>query len=187
MVGRRTLRLWDAATGAPIGPAMRHDGSVGGALFSRDESRILSWSADRTLRLWDAATGAQIGPAMRHDDSVTGALFSRDESRILSWSADGRCGCGTRHGAAAISLRSPAIVCRKPMTSHDSPGAMVFASLIPSVRRQAIFRFPIGKRLSERPDKIQITTARSLQARSITYLSSICAFPNVYLINHRRR
>ena len=63
----RTLRLWDAATGAQIGPAMKHDGSVSGALFSRDESRILSWSTDKTLRLWDAATGAQIGPAMKHD------------------------------------------------------------------------------------------------------------------------
>ena len=62
--------------------------AVFGALFSRDESRILSWSTDKTLRLWDAATGAQIGPAMRHDGSVCGALFSRDESRILSWSHD---------------------------------------------------------------------------------------------------
>ena len=85
----KTLRLWDAATGAPIGPAMRHDGSVSGALFSRDESRILSWSYDKTLRLWDAATGAPIGPAMRHDGSVSGARFSRDESLILSWSDDG--------------------------------------------------------------------------------------------------
>ena len=82
----KTLRLWDAATGAPIGPAMRHEGSVSGALFSRDESRILSWSTDGTLRLWDAATGAPIGPAMKHEDSVNGALFSRDDRRILSWS-----------------------------------------------------------------------------------------------------
>ena len=67
---------------------MKHEGSVNGALFSRDESRILSWSGDKTLRLWDAATGAQIGPAMKHDGSVNGALFSRDESRILSWSGD---------------------------------------------------------------------------------------------------
>ena len=27
-----TLRLWDAATGQQIGPAMRHDGPVRGAL-----------------------------------------------------------------------------------------------------------------------------------------------------------
>ena len=55
MVRRRTLRLWDTATGTQIGPAMRHDDSVSGTLFSRDDRRILSWSTDRTLRLWNAA------------------------------------------------------------------------------------------------------------------------------------
>jgi WD40 repeat protein len=32
--GDGTLRLWDAATGAQIGPPMKHDDSVSGALFS---------------------------------------------------------------------------------------------------------------------------------------------------------
>ena len=48
---------------------MQHEGSVNGALFSRDESRILSWSEDKTLRLWDAATGSRSAPAMQHDSS----------------------------------------------------------------------------------------------------------------------
>ena len=84
------LRMLGASTalGLEVVPRMAHDGPVYGALFSRDESRILSWSRDKTLRLWDAATGAPIGPAMKHDGWVNGALFSRDESRILSWSAD---------------------------------------------------------------------------------------------------
>jgi hypothetical protein len=34
-----------------------------GALLTKDEQRILSWSTD--LRLWNAATGEQIGPAMK--------------------------------------------------------------------------------------------------------------------------
>jgi hypothetical protein len=32
---------------------MKHDGSVGGATFDRDESRVLSWGGDGTVRLWD--------------------------------------------------------------------------------------------------------------------------------------
>jgi ABC transporter substrate binding protein len=63
-----TLRLWDASTGQQIGPVMKHDGIVQGALLTKDESRILSWSGDGTLRLWDATTGQQIGPAMKHFD-----------------------------------------------------------------------------------------------------------------------
>jgi hypothetical protein len=33
---------------------MKHDGSVNGAVLTKDETRILSWSEDKTLRLWDA-------------------------------------------------------------------------------------------------------------------------------------
>jgi WD40 repeat protein len=49
-----TLRLWDAATGAPRGVPMKHDGPVEGAVFDKAEARILSWSDDKT-RLWDVA------------------------------------------------------------------------------------------------------------------------------------
>ena len=38
------------------------DDWVRGAVFSRDESRILSWSGDNTGGLWDATTGREIGP-----------------------------------------------------------------------------------------------------------------------------
>ena len=84
----RTLRLWDAATDAPIGAPMKHEGSVYGALFAPDGRRILSWSEDRTLRLWDAATDAPIGAPMKHEGPVYGALFAPDKRRILSWSED---------------------------------------------------------------------------------------------------
>ncbi|MEY4351760.1 MAG: hypothetical protein RLZZ609_1, partial [Cyanobacteriota bacterium] len=53
-----TLRLWDAATGKPIGPPLQgHTSSVLSVAFSTDGRRILSGSRDNTLRLWDAATG----------------------------------------------------------------------------------------------------------------------------------
>src|SRR5262249_19505385 len=93
-----TLRLWDAATGQQIGPAVQHDGYVSGAVLTKDERRILSWSLDKTLRLWDAATGQQIGSAKRRvgksrravqrEGYVSGAVLTKDERRILSWSLD---------------------------------------------------------------------------------------------------
>jgi WD40 repeat protein len=82
-----TLRVWDAATGRPIGEPMRHNGSVLGAVFDKSGERILSWSEDDTLRLWDAVTGQPIGEPMRHR-GVRGAVFDKAESRILSWSED---------------------------------------------------------------------------------------------------
>jgi WD40 repeat protein len=81
-----TLRLWDAASGAP-GPVLAgHTEAVGGALVIPD-GHILSWSSDNTLRLWDAASGAP-GPVLAgHTKPVWGALAMAD-GRILSWSKD---------------------------------------------------------------------------------------------------
>jgi WD40 repeat protein len=81
-------RLWDAATGKQIEPALKHDKAVNGAVFSPDQHRILTWSDDRTARLWDAAAGKQIGPAPEHNEVVNGAVFSPDHYRILTWSGN---------------------------------------------------------------------------------------------------
>ena len=65
---------------------LQHEASVMGAVFNRDESRILTWSQDNTARLWDAVSGNPLGPPLLHQDAVGGAVFNRDESRILTWS-----------------------------------------------------------------------------------------------------
>ena len=54
----KTLRLWDAATGKPIGPPLKgHTSPVHSVAFSPDGRRIVSGSDDNTLQLWNAATG----------------------------------------------------------------------------------------------------------------------------------
>ena len=57
----KTTRVWDAATGAPIGKPMQHEGWVYSAAFSPDGGRVVTASGDNTARVWDAATGAPIG------------------------------------------------------------------------------------------------------------------------------
>ena len=47
-----TARLWDAATGAPLGEPMRHEGAVLSAAFGPDGARVLTTSDDGTARLW---------------------------------------------------------------------------------------------------------------------------------------
>jgi len=80
-----TLRLWEAATGAPLAVLEGHTHWVEGAL-SLDGGRLLSWSWDK-LRLWDGATGAPLFVLEGHKDKVSGAL-ALDDGRIVSWSHD---------------------------------------------------------------------------------------------------
>jgi len=84
------VRIWDAATGQPIGePLKGHDGAVWSAAFSPDGKRIVTTSADKTARVWDAATGQPIGePLKGHEDAVNSAAFSPDGKRIVTASDD---------------------------------------------------------------------------------------------------
>lgn len=84
-----TLRLWDAATGEPIGQPIKGTEPVSSIAFSPDGQHIVSGSSDSTLRLWDAATGEPIGePLKEHTSSVRSVAFSPDGRRIISGSND---------------------------------------------------------------------------------------------------
>jgi len=53
----KTARLWDAASGKPLGEPMKHEDVINSAQFSPDGQRIVTASWDKTARLWNAASG----------------------------------------------------------------------------------------------------------------------------------
>ncbi|HVO69566.1 MAG TPA: AAA family ATPase, partial [Aggregatilineaceae bacterium] len=67
---------------------LRHEGSVSGAVWSANGTRVLTWSSDSTARVWDAADG-ELLLTLRHEYWVNGAAWNGDETRILTWSDDG--------------------------------------------------------------------------------------------------
>jgi WD40 repeat protein len=55
----KTVRVWDASTGAELNVLRGHTDSVNSVAISRDGMRIVSGSDDKTVRVWDASTGCR--------------------------------------------------------------------------------------------------------------------------------
>jgi eukaryotic-like serine/threonine-protein kinase len=91
-----TARLWDAASGAPRGGPLRHEGLTPGArpgkvisvAFSPDGRRVVTGGEDRAARTWDVATGRPLGTPLRHRSGVLVVAFSPDGRILLTGTSD---------------------------------------------------------------------------------------------------
>jgi len=84
----KTVRIWDADTGAQLTVLTGHDGVVTSAVYSPDGKRIVTASFDKTARVWDARTGAQLAVLSGHGGNVNSATYSPDGTRIVTASQD---------------------------------------------------------------------------------------------------
>src|SRR5262249_9426785 len=55
----RTARLWDTATGKPVGPAFAHDRGVLSVAFNPDGSLFATAGDDQVARLWQTPESLQ--------------------------------------------------------------------------------------------------------------------------------
>ncbi len=84
----KTLKVWDAATGAVRRTLTGHTSAVGGCAVSPDGSFIVSVSSDKTLKVWDTATGAVRLTLSGHNGRVNGCTVGPDLSFVVSASSD---------------------------------------------------------------------------------------------------
>jgi len=86
----QTVRLWDAATGQPLGePLNEHSGFVYRVAFSPDGKTLASAEEDGTLRLWAVASWRPQGePLNEHSGFVYSVAFSPDGKTLASASSD---------------------------------------------------------------------------------------------------
>ena len=76
--GDGTVRLWNPATGQPVGLPLPADtgpgGGVDGVAFSPDGKLLASADADGTVRLWNPATGKPVGVPLPADTGPGGGV-----------------------------------------------------------------------------------------------------------------
>ncbi|MEO7732855.1 MAG: hypothetical protein ABIY55_17960, partial [Kofleriaceae bacterium] len=66
----KSAQMWDAESGQLLF-VMSHDDTVYGAVFSPDNSRVITAGGDGTVRIWKAATGAPIRELKYQGSSAT--------------------------------------------------------------------------------------------------------------------
>jgi len=83
------LQVWNADTGAAIGPPVTaDDGAMLAMAFSPDGSRIVTGGADKAVRFWDARTGQPSGEPIALQDQVSDVAFTQRGDRIVAVSGD---------------------------------------------------------------------------------------------------
>jgi YVTN family beta-propeller protein len=80
----RTVRLWDAATGADRGALKGHALAVFTVAFSPDGKTLATGSDDDMIKLWDAGTCKELATLRRQRDSARCVTFSPDGSALAS-------------------------------------------------------------------------------------------------------
>jgi WD40 repeat protein len=73
-----TVRLWDAATAAPLGQPWRTSGSVLAVAFSPDGTALAAGCFDGSANVWDVASGEPRGPRLQLAGQVRAVAFSPD-------------------------------------------------------------------------------------------------------------
>jgi WD40 repeat protein/serine/threonine protein kinase len=85
----KTIRLWDAVTGAHLQTLLGHRGFVRGLAFSADGAQLVSGSEDKSVRRWDVAGGGEYAAFHGHTAFVHCVAFGSDGALAVSGSQDG--------------------------------------------------------------------------------------------------
>jgi WD40 repeat protein/cell division protein FtsL len=83
------IRLWDAASGTPLGTLEGHTGWICKLIFSTDGRRLYSASGDQTIRIWDVGQRRCLATLRGAAHEVYGLALSPDGTTLASACKDG--------------------------------------------------------------------------------------------------
>jgi WD40 repeat protein len=84
----KTVRVWDATSGAQVGVLQGHEGLVMSVAFSPDNRMLASASYDKTVRIWNSEGGACLRCLRGHCNWIRRVAFSADGRHVISRSSD---------------------------------------------------------------------------------------------------
>jgi serine/threonine protein kinase len=84
----KTVRVWDAASGALIGTLRGHNVAINAVAISRDSRWIASAGNDGTVRLWDVKTGEQRATLRGYGYALFAIAVSPDSQRVAAAGRD---------------------------------------------------------------------------------------------------
>jgi WD40 repeat protein/tRNA A-37 threonylcarbamoyl transferase component Bud32/tetratricopeptide (TPR) repeat protein len=86
-----TVRIWETASGKPLGKPMLYPAGVQAAAFSPDAAGqyLLIGYRDGCFRLWDRRAGRTVGPTMWHRSGIAECAFTPDGRSALTVSDEG--------------------------------------------------------------------------------------------------
>jgi WD40 repeat protein/serine/threonine protein kinase len=111
-------QVWDAGTGRPIGPPLRHAARIHAVALSPDGRLVLTGGDDRVARLWETATGQPVGPPLTHAGHVEHAAFSPDGKVALT---------GAKDGTARLWDTATGAALGQPLTHTDIVRSITFS------------------------------------------------------------
>jgi WD40 repeat protein len=84
----KTLKIWDAGSGACLQTLEDHSHWVMSVAFSQNSTQLASVSWDSTVKVWDASSGMCLQTLEGHSNSVISVAFSHDAVLLASASQD---------------------------------------------------------------------------------------------------
>jgi len=82
----KTVRVWDAKSGAELRVLRGHDAGVSSVAYSPDGRLIVS--EGKMLRVWDAESGEELAVLSSDESTIISVAYSPDGRRIVSGSPD---------------------------------------------------------------------------------------------------
>src|SRR5262249_52026393 len=79
---RKTIRLWDIASGKVIRELASSPTGVNSLAFAPDGKYVAAVGADQNLRLWDVGSGKERGSDEGHRDWISALTYSADGNHL---------------------------------------------------------------------------------------------------------